>query len=485
MNRYVLLLALFFVLLIRFTTLDDYALTDTTEARYGEVTRVMVEARQWMMPQLALGEPFWAKPPLSFWQGATSIKLLGVSEFALRLPAFINFLGVLLLTYLFSRSIASKRIQIIAPLIASSTATGFIVSGAVMTDHAMLFGVTVCFYSFWMLVNAKRKHWAYLFTFGLVTAFLAKGPIAIVLSMVPVLGWVTLTKQWGQVWSLAPVTACLVLFLLLGLPWFLIAEHISPGYLHYYFVGEHFYRYLIPGWEGDLYGTAHNEPYGKIWLFAIAAYFPWIFVVALVLLNLFRKTGRLLPLSAKNKLQLNEKSLPLYLILWIIWPLVFFTVASNILHTYVLTGLPAFAVLAALLISKNVNDWSLGIIAVSMPIVLVVAFYSGLDEEIEAKSQRSSLAYVAKHYPDADIIYSGSIPHSARFYSRGNATLEKNIFNLKRRLISGTQAVVFVTNGIEFKEGTNLTPILALTSRKYQGFLLDAESKDSVSDVEN
>ena len=64
-------------------------LTDKTEARYGEIARLMAETGNWIVPQIDYGIPFWAKPPLSAWLSSASIKLLGTSEFALRLPFWI------------------------------------------------------------------------------------------------------------------------------------------------------------------------------------------------------------------------------------------------------------------------------------------------------------------------------------------------------------------------------------------------------------
>ena len=61
-------------------------LTDKTEARYGEIARLMAETGNWIVPQIDYGIPFWAKPPLSTWLSASSSILFGENEFALRLP---------------------------------------------------------------------------------------------------------------------------------------------------------------------------------------------------------------------------------------------------------------------------------------------------------------------------------------------------------------------------------------------------------------
>ena len=64
-------------------------LMDTTEARYAEIFRKMLEFGDWVTPWYDNGLPFWGEPPLSFWHTAASFKLFGVNEFAARLPNFL------------------------------------------------------------------------------------------------------------------------------------------------------------------------------------------------------------------------------------------------------------------------------------------------------------------------------------------------------------------------------------------------------------
>ena len=61
---------LLLVLLVRVVTLGTYALTDTTEARYGEIARQMLVSGDWVTQHEVPGEPFWAKPPLYAWLSA-------------------------------------------------------------------------------------------------------------------------------------------------------------------------------------------------------------------------------------------------------------------------------------------------------------------------------------------------------------------------------------------------------------------------------
>ena len=74
-------------------------LTDTTEARFGEMARKMVESGSWLVPQHDYGVPYLAKPPLAMWFSAA-----GISSFVNRHPtvkvlalSFLLLIGVSLI----------------------------------------------------------------------------------------------------------------------------------------------------------------------------------------------------------------------------------------------------------------------------------------------------------------------------------------------------------------------------------------------------
>ena len=58
-------------------------LMDKTEARYGEIARIMSETGNWTTPQIDYGIPFWGKPPLSTWASALSISAFGSALYLL------------------------------------------------------------------------------------------------------------------------------------------------------------------------------------------------------------------------------------------------------------------------------------------------------------------------------------------------------------------------------------------------------------------
>ena len=127
------------------------------------------------------------------------------------------------------------------------------------------------------------------------------------------------------------------------LPWYWLAELRTPGFLEYFLVGEHWYRFMVPGWDGDRYGHAHVFARGTIWLFAVLAALPWSLLIPVAAWR-FRHCTRAAPPA--------DRPLLGYLLLWALTPCVLFTLSRNILWTYVLPGLPALALLAAIWLAR-------------------------------------------------------------------------------------------------------------------------------------
>jgi 4-amino-4-deoxy-L-arabinose transferase-like glycosyltransferase len=88
-----LTLAVVLLVVARLATLGAYPLMDSTESRYAEIARKMLETGQWLMPQFDYGVPFWGKPPLSTWLSAMAMAVFGVNEFAARLPSLLLLLS--------------------------------------------------------------------------------------------------------------------------------------------------------------------------------------------------------------------------------------------------------------------------------------------------------------------------------------------------------------------------------------------------------
>jgi 4-amino-4-deoxy-L-arabinose transferase-like glycosyltransferase len=169
--------ALLAVAALRLLTIGLYTLADTTEARYAEVARKMVELNNWITPWYDYGVPFWAKPPLSTWLTAGSFMVLGVNEFAARLPHFLMACLVAWLVWDWLRQ-RSMREAFLAVIMLAASLLFFVSAGAVMTDMALALGTTMALRGFWLGMwgaPAQRTLESTLAFVGLGVGLLAKG----------------------------------------------------------------------------------------------------------------------------------------------------------------------------------------------------------------------------------------------------------------------------------------------------------------------
>ena len=437
--------------LLRFFSLGLYPLADTTEARYGEIARLMAVSGDWITPQISAGVPFWGKPPLSAWLAAAAMKLFGINEFAARLPSFLLSLLVIALVWSLAARQHGRTSALVAAVVLASSALFFVSSGAVMTDPALLFGTTLCMVAFrqaLMLQGRQGRAWGYAFFAGLAVGLLAKGPVALILTGLPLAVWLLHQRRWRETWQRLPWLSGLVLTAALSVPWYWLAELKTPGFLEYFIVGEHWQRFIEPGWQGDLYGGGHLRPRGTIWFYWLECALPWSLLLPL---RLFSREGR-------RRLQEQppwRDERQVYLLAWALTPLLFFTAARNILPTYVLTGLPAFALLSGeWLYEKDHSPAALrwGSAGMLLLIGAILAVVVGLGI---GPAERSHKQLVATYHrermldpqPVTRLLYLFHRPYSAEFYSEGNAALIETLPELEQLLIDDGSSYVVVEKG--------------------------------------
>ena len=411
---------------LRLATLGAYPLLDPSESRYAEIARKMQETGLWLVPQFGYGVPFWGKPPLAFWFSAGSMQIFGVNEFAARLPSLLLMCACGALVFRLAHVHVSRAAALLAAAVFASTGLVFIAAGAVATDAALTFGTTLAMAGFWAAVQGPasgRRAGGLTFFLGLAVGLLAKGPVAVVLTLFPIALWTLWKRQLRAVWTQLPWIAGTLLTAALVVPWYWAVERATPGFLDYFLVGEHWKRFTQPGWTGDRYGVAHAWKRGWIWLFWLGVAVPW----SIVLLDWLVRSA-----VAPRDLLRERLADPLwsYLLVWTLAPMVFFTAAGNVLPMYVLPGLPAFALLITFgpvvqpaprvldRAEKRALAASL-VLALAFVIVLVTQ-QARIDRDF---TQRALVRAYEAQRTDARqrLVYLGDEPVSAEFYSSGKA----------------------------------------------------------------
>lgn len=411
---------------IRITTMGLYPIGDTTEARYSEIARKMVESNNWIMPQYENGEPFWGKPPLSIWLQAITFKILGYGEFAARLSTLLISLLTVLLVFNFTKQQLGRNAAWIAATLLSTNVLFYILSAAVLMDPLLTFGTTLSMVAFWQAIKDRGRYWGYLFFVGIAIGLMSKGPVAGVLVALPLIIWLSLSSNWRLALKQLPLYSGTLLMLSLALPWYVLAENATPGYLEYYIIGEHWERFTTAGWQGNRYGSTHSTYMGAIWVEWLIAAFPMsiILIAAFTTLVWRKKTAALSTIS---------EPWVLYLILWGSTLMLFFTFSGNVITTYIQPALPAAAILVAGLWRKNAlktiskkkqTRKSISIITIAgilIPLFYLAVILFHMPKVADHNSEKFLIEKFdsIKNNKNARLIYLYILPSSAEYYSRG------------------------------------------------------------------
>ena len=322
-----------------FSHLGAIGFVGPDEPRYAWIARDMAETGDWVTPRL-YGKPWFEKPVLYYWGAALCFKLFGVSEAAARLPSAISaLLATLALAWLALRLYGAETARWFLLLL--PTTVGMIVfSHAAATDMPFSGMLTMAMVCAAVVLGLTRNEnspvipqtpWLALFLFGffLGLAVLAKGPAAIILSGGAIFLWALITKRWRDAFRLFH-PAALASFCLTALPWYILCASRNPDFFRIFIIEHNFKRYLTPEFQ-------HIQPfwyYGPIILIAIL---PWSGILLVI--------GYDAVLSFRQSQWKESNSL--FLALWTIFPLVFFSFSQSKLPGYALPVLPPLSALAA------------------------------------------------------------------------------------------------------------------------------------------
>lgn len=285
---------------------------------------------------------------------------------------------------------------------------------------ALALALVLAMRGFWLGLHGAegiRRREGWLMFLGLGLGLLAKGPLTLILAGLPIGLWTLLEWRWRALWRGLPWIRGSLLMLLVAAPWYLLAELKTPGFLEYFLLGEHWQRFVTAGWDGDRYGNAHAYPYGSVWLFLLAAAFPWSLWLPLLLWLGWRQRGEVVDGVASRRR---------YWLFWGLAPCLFFTFAGNVLWTYVLPGLPALALLAADLLRAPLarSAWLRrgGLACLALTPLLFALFLGSLllGSRAEQKSTAALLASDAG-WRERPLVFWPKRPYSAVFYSGGRA----------------------------------------------------------------
>jgi hypothetical protein len=159
-----------------FAFLDTFAfgITDQDEGLYSTVARGMVQAGNFLVPRIN-GKPWFEKPPLLYWCSASSMKILGFSAVAFRLPSVLAFIAILIMLVVWGNKRLGKNVGYFAGLIFAASPLTMYLARVGLTDMVMACCLIAAVISMWE--TARRPAWSTAWGAAAGLSILAKGPV--------------------------------------------------------------------------------------------------------------------------------------------------------------------------------------------------------------------------------------------------------------------------------------------------------------------
>ena len=366
-----------------FALLGSRSLNEPDEGRYAEIAREMIDTGNWIVPHLWY-EPHLDKPPLTYWAVALSLCAFGLNEWAVRLPLALAGLSGVLAVALLTRAISGNKTAITAVLICQTMFLYYLMARMLTTDIFLTQFVAWAMFFFWkawtsmdvqnQCVSPFNKNRVYIFVIlgwmFVAAAFLTKGPVALLLILIPIFTLTLYSKNNLIKKFILPHILGFIIFILIITPWFLTVFVKVPGSFNYMVLGQA---------AGHLLGTTIKNRKGSIFYYLpilLLGLMPWT-----VLLSCFLKRTWWFSLPKINK------DAFVFLITWAALPLLVFSLSAAKLPAYILPAFPAFAIMFAIFAFSDsaftckhqravqiILALSPFIMGLAVPITLIIAF---------------------------------------------------------------------------------------------------------------
>jgi 4-amino-4-deoxy-L-arabinose transferase-like glycosyltransferase len=318
-----------------FYGLGQFGLIGADEPRYAQVAREMLERRDWITPLLA-GHPWLEKPPLYYWQAMLTYAIFGVSDVAARVPSAVDATLLVVAVYLFFRRFR-RGVEVDAALITASSAGVIGYARAASMDMALAATFCIGMLAWWAWRESAKSLYLLLFYLFMALGALAKGPVAPFLAAVIIVLFAIVTRERQLIIrTLRPPG--ILLFCAVALPWYFVVQIRNPQFFH-----EFIFEHNLARFSTNLYH--HPEPLWYYLPVIALTLVPWtVFVIAafVPVVQAWRMERRSASVEPDFELQLD-----LFCCIWLIVPIIFFSLSRSKLPGYILPAVPAAAVLLA------------------------------------------------------------------------------------------------------------------------------------------
>jgi 4-amino-4-deoxy-L-arabinose transferase-like glycosyltransferase len=339
--------------------LNYIGLVGADEPRYAQIAREMLARHDWVTPVLG-GKPWLEKPILYYWEAMLSYSIFGVSDWAARIPSAVDATLMVIAVYLFLRRFR-PGFQLDGALMTASGAAVIGFARAASTDMPLAAAFTIAMLAWYGWYESKKRLYLAGFYAFLGFALLAKGPIGPCMAAAIIILFAVAKGDWRLATRTLWIPG-IALFCTVGVPWYVLVQLRNPEFFRVFVLQHNFARFAT-----DLYH--HEQPFWYYVPVTLLAVIPWVVFVIVALTETVRLWWR----ERRNLLQ-TEDALNVFLLIWLLFPVLFFSFSKSKLPGYILPAIPAATVLVAEYVRRHVTAE----IAARLPLILVHSIVASL-----------------------------------------------------------------------------------------------------------
>jgi 4-amino-4-deoxy-L-arabinose transferase-like glycosyltransferase len=312
-----------------FYGLGSFGLVGADEPRYAQIAREMLARHDWVTPILN-GTAWLEKPVLYYWGAMLSYKLFGVSDWAARVPSATMATLLVFSVYLFLRRFRPGSQLDGALIVASSVAViGFARAASTDMPLTAMFGIALLAWYAWLETDEKR--WLGVAYFFLALATLAKGPVAPFLALLIVVAFCLVLRDFKVLARMLWLPGLAVYFVVM-LPWYVLVQIHNPQFLRVFFMEHNLQRFSTNMFQ-------HEQPFWYFLPVLLVSVLPWTVLVSVAVIRGIRKLFQ-------ERVQTGG-TFELFLLIWGILPILFFSLSESKLPGYILPAISAFGLMLA------------------------------------------------------------------------------------------------------------------------------------------